>query len=167
MVFINSKIYEDGINSTLINTNDMMSLVLLDNSNQVLATSAIIKGENEDGYLSISEKLEWDSEKKRVSIKNFDFEDTRSVIQDDGVATVSFALIKILDDQVHKGEDGNPIKEKAYEESTKELYWPEFDTYPLSEDNILISGNIINQFDVQKDSNFMFERTEIAFSEMQ
>lgn len=172
--YISPSVYEKGVENTITGDNCYLAVVLLDEDNKVLATSAIFNANgsttaaaNADGanyYKAASGGNGFTFNNKVLTIPTIPYTSTKSVTSSNKSAS-RFAVLYI--------KDSDPVNNvEAYDDSGYFKY-PNFtagdeittDTSYGTSKHPLIAGSLSGNPIVNTDSNFRLTSTTITFTE--
>lgn len=150
MAVLNSSIYTNGVTSSFLDSTKIFAVCLLDDANNILATSAPIKYDTAsiDGY--ITNVISWDPTNKQLTFSALDFTKTKSIIGTETLST-KFGVFEVNAVSSEKSE--------AYSSAGVQYYWPtEFG------DN-LFYGSLSTVINVNVNNSFRFDSITVSFSE--
>lgn len=172
--YISPSVYEKGVENTITGNSCYLAVVLLDNDNKVLATSAIFNtngsttaastADNADYYKAAGDGNGFIFNGKVLTIPAIPYTSTRSVTNSSKQAG-KFAVLYIKsDDTVSKAEAYDGSGYFKYPNFTEEDKIDTATPYGSSK-HPLIAGSLSGNPIVNTDSNFRLTSTTITFTE--
>lgn len=171
---INSVVYSEGIKTTIVQSTKKLAVVLLDDSENIIATSALISvsgGSAEGGadaanatYLPIG--FTFNASNKQLTVPTIAYTSTKSLVSANANAPTAkgFAVVSFTGAQ----EAG----EEAFEGAGKYFKFPDFggtptlgDVYETDDAVPLIVGTLSSEPIINASSNFRLTSTTITFAE--
>lgn len=176
MATINSDLYNEGIDSTLINTGDKkLFIALVDTSDKVLAVSALMTSEALNNYLTTTDYFTWNGTSSQISISQIAYDKTVDLARvmndfsDDQPAGFEpinanyFVICRFGTGHTFTEEkEGSPY-------TGSECIW-KFPAYTaggdgkLTSNDIIVKGGLNNEPTINYNSNYMLSATTITFN---
>lgn len=172
---INAVVYAKGIETTITNSTKKLAVVLLDDSERIIATSALIskgEGSSEDGGGSegaatyLSNSFSFNTGTKQLAVPIIAYTATKSLVSGGDTPPVAkgFAVVAF--------NNQDESSEEAFEGAGKFFKFPSFssmpglgDSYDSDEAVPLIVGTLSTDPIINPNSNFRLTSTTITFSE--
>ena len=171
---INSEVYAKGINTTIVQSAKKLAVVLLNDDEQIIATSALmsVSGGSADGGANaanatyLPNTFAFTANNKQLTVPTIAYTSTKSLVSANanapaakGFAVVSFTSL---------GENG----EEAFDGAGKYFKFPAFngvtnlgDVYETGDAVPLIVGTLSSEPIINANSNFRLTSTTITFAE--
>lgn len=171
---INSVVYNEGIKTTIVQSTKKLAVVLLNNDENIIATSALMSGDGSAAggadaanatYLPL--EFTFNADNKQLAVPTIAYTSTKSLVSANSNAPVAkgFAVVSFA------GSLGE-ASEQAFEDAGKYYKFPAFigvtslgDVYESDDAVPLIVGTLSSEPIINANSNFRLTSTTITFAE--